>query len=140
MTQMCLTRRKLVVAAVGCLLLPMSAHAALIVEPAPVTLPQDISPERVRSAIRQAAQARHWGVLRDEPGRIDLAYPTGARASKHQLQVSVNYDARTCSVRYLDSYGLDAHMYQDEFRGHRKITKWMRNLRYDIERFVRFSH
>lgn len=108
-------------------------------------LPASCQSADIHGAVLQAAQARRWRVVRDEPGAVTLAYPTGKKAQAFEATVRVNYDDKTFRIEYLSSRGLDERQgcndgtqgyREDIVCAHRNINKWMANLDRDIQRFL----
>lgn len=99
----------------------------------------------VHNAVLQAAKLRHWRVVRDEPGVVTLAYPSGKKALSFEATFRVTYDDRNFRVEYLSSRGLNEKkgcvdgsngFREDIVCAHRNINNWMINLDRDIRRFL----
>lgn len=114
------------------------------------TMPQefvatDVNSGEIHNAVLQAAKLRHWRVVRDEPGAVTLAYPTGKKAAAFEATVRVTYDDKTFQVAYLSSRGLNEKkgcydgsngFREDIVCAHRNVNNWMINLDRDIRRFL----
>ena len=116
---------------VGCTIAPLQ-------EP-PSEYIYQASSDNLHKAIIEAAQARSWAIKKDLPGKVQLTYPTGAKRSKFEVTVDVEYKNGQYQVKYVSSYGLDEKTgcknNWEQRCIHRNVNRWMNNLSNDIRRF-----
>ena len=108
-------------------LLPGVAAASQLplVDPAPITVPANLSQADTVKAIKQGLDYRKWIVGLEQPG---LLRATVSASGGVQATVDVHYDAQKIQINYVSSQNLDE---KDE-NGQRTIASryinWSRNL------------
>jgi len=109
-------------------LLPGVAAASQLplVDPAPITVPANLSQADTVKAIKQGLDYRKWIVGLEQPG---LVRATVSASGGVQATVDVSYDAQKIQIKYVSSQNLDE---KDAADGQRTIASryinWSRNL------------
>ena len=90
----------------------------------------------VRAAIVAAAQAGRWRIASDQPGVMELAYPSNARAAKYEATFAVRYTDKSYKIEYVRSRGLDEKLNCEGATPclHRNASKWTTTLNRGIQR------
>ena len=93
--------------------------------------------EQMKSAIVQGSARHSWQIQASEPGKITLAY--SKQGGRHQLVVSVAYDAAGFQVQYVSSVGMDYKQTTAGEEIHPFYTKWVTTLSDDIVSSARIA-
>jgi hypothetical protein len=115
------------------LLIPLAfmlMGAAVLVDPAPISVPAGLSAKDVSKAIRSGIVSRGWVVAKDENGKIDAVL----NVRKHEVKVNIGYDAKQVKIAYVSSENLDYSEKNGERRIHKKYNQWIDNMVQDIQR------
>ncbi len=103
-------------------------RTALIVNPDPFYVSAE-STTKMRQIIGQALAGRGWMVTKDDPGDLESTLMTRG----HTAKIHVAYDAKTVTIRYLDSSNLK---YWKSPGGveyiHQNYNGWIRRLVHDM--------
>jgi hypothetical protein len=110
---------------------PVAAREVLV-DPAPIEVPEALALDDVATSIKAALVGRGWTVMKQQPGRIDAAL----YLRKHVANIGIAYDERQIAISYRSSENLDFK----ESRGRRLIHDnylgWIQNLVNDIRRHL----
>ena len=110
--------------------LSLTAHARSgpLVEPAPVVLAADGAvggEETVRQAILGGARDTGWLAQNNMPGMLTLSFN---KAGKHDISVTVRYDAQGYTLQYADSSNMNYAKLRDGAKIHPNYNVWVANL------------
>jgi len=108
----------------------MLMGAAVLVDPAPISVPAGLSTKDVSKAIRSGIVSRGWVVAKDENGKIDAVL----NIRTHEVKVNIGYDAKQIKISYVSSQNLDYSEKNGERRIHKKYNQWIDNMVQDIQR------
>ena len=112
--------------------LPMAVFArAHEVKDVDVAVTEQLSAKQVGEAVRRALEGRRWIVSNAGASSLDAAQMTRGLVAK----IRVSWDARTVSIKYLDSTGLDYKEEDGKRYIHGNYTKWISNLERDLPVF-----
>ena len=79
---------------------------------------------RVKAAILDAANIRHWEVAASEPGRLTLRYAPRT----HEVIIAVRYDDRGYRIEYVSSKEMDYETKKGVAYIHGNYNVWVQNL------------
>lgn len=83
----------------------------------------------MRTAIVDAAQARGWVVIGDEPGKLTLRYAPRT----HVAIIQVDYDDKGFKIGYVGSENLDYEVKRGKTYIHGNYNVWLQRLSLDIK-------
>jgi len=114
---------------VPALVLLMGSRQVPLTDPAPITVPANVSQDKVTQIIEQALSARNWRIVKHVPGEVDAVYDP----RDFSVTIAVHYDPQKIQINYVTSSNLK----YDERNGvryiHRNYESWIKNLVTDIQ-------
>lgn len=102
--------------------------SAVLVDPAPIAVPQGLSDQAVAKAVKLGVLKRGWMVTREEPGYMEATL----HLRVHMAKIGINYDQKAVTIRYLESQNLDYEVKKDVRYIHGNYLKWINNVARDI--------
>ena len=107
----------------------VQARQAVLVDPAPVSIPAGLTQEQVVKDIKRALMGRGWEVTGEAPGHIDATI----HLREHMAKIKVDYDTAKVQFAYVDSFNLDFKQKVDGPRYiHRNYLGWITFLTTDL--------
>jgi len=103
-------------------------RSAPLVEPAPITIPANVSEENAAKAIRSALAGRGWAISEESPGHIGGTLTV----RKHVLKIGISYTGGRIGIKYVTSSELGYEIIEGKPYIHPKFNNWMNNLILDI--------
>ncbi|MBS0214871.1 MAG: hypothetical protein JSR63_06370 [Proteobacteria bacterium] len=108
----------------------VAARHAPLVNPAPITVPANLSDKEISKEIRRALLQRGWEVDSETPGVIDSTL----HLREHVAKIKVTYGNGQVKLAYVDSTNLE---YKKDRNGteeiHPNYLNWMQFLSNDIK-------
>ena len=103
--------------------------------PDPIAVPDGKSLERVKADVHKALldkdwQVKHLGTGRMQAKRVDI----GKGDKVYVAVIDVKYDAKTVTITYKDSKGLNYSKEKNEIDS--KYTSWIRKLEKNIKKIL----
>jgi hypothetical protein len=111
------------------LLLLTAFRQVPLVNPDPIAVPANDTPEQVAKSIKAALLHRQWIVTADQPGEIDGTL----QQNEYSVRVTANYDAQKVRIRYVDSTNLKYEKKNGVEYIHKNYPEWIRDLVADIQ-------
>ena len=102
--------------------------AAVLVDPAPISVPSGLTEKAVEKSIVIGVAQRGWIVTKQEPGYMEATL----NIRTHMARVGIRYDLSAIQIKYLDSTNLDYEVDGNERHIHRNYAKWVNNIVHDI--------
>jgi len=127
-------RRLLLLAAL--LFLPLLAQAAApLVDPDPVAVPAGLDQAAVAKEIKRALIGRTWVVSDERPGEMDATL----NLRKHVARVTLAYDTRQVTLKYVSSENLDYKEKRGQRQIHKNYLSWVNNVLVDLSRNLQLA-
>jgi hypothetical protein len=107
-------------------LLPLSAFArsSAFTDPDPVPVPAKLSVADVEKAVKGALTGYRWTIKPAGSGKLEALYTSRDLMAK----ISVSYNSKEITIKYLDSSGLDYQAEGDKRSIHPTYQRWISNL------------
>lgn len=113
------------------LLLTMAFRQAVLIDPAPISVPAGMTEMQVGKAIKAALVGRGWAISGEHAGAIDSTL-TG---NDYVANIRVAYDTHQVKITYVGSTNLKYEVKRDGTRLiHTNYMNWMKFLTGDIGR------
>ena len=117
--------RKLLVASLVALLLPLSAHAAKeLVDPEPVPVTGKLSAADLEKIVKVSLIERGWQVKDAGSGKKEALLAK----RDYEVRIQVTYNPKEIAIKYLDSTGLDYKEEDGKRTIHKNYARWIENL------------
>lgn len=113
----------------------MGARSAPLVDPDPIAIPQGVSQQDVRKAVRNGLLGRGWLVNEEKDGSVTATL----NVRKHTAKVEVTYDKSQIRIKHLSSTNLNEEIEDGQKVIHRNYISWLNNLVLDISRNVQMA-
>jgi hypothetical protein len=111
-------------------LLLMAFRQSPLVDPPPITVAQNVSPDQVLKSIRIALLKRGWTETATKPGEVDATL----HLRDHVADIAITYDARAIQIKYVGSSNLKYEVGKNGSRLiHTNYLSWIDNLVLDIK-------
>ena len=112
----------------GCTIKPMLIH-----ETTAFPMQQAFEQKAVAGVVLDAARAKGWEVLKQEPGNVTLTYPStnNKRYQTIHAVVRVEYDDKSFRIVHVSDYGLEkepCNSAPEQLCIHRNYNRWIANL------------
>lgn len=107
---------------------PVTFASEVLVDPAPIAVPEGLTEKAVGKSIRTGIAGRGWVVSRSEAGFMEATL----NLRSHMAKVGITYDTKTIQIRYLESTNLDYAEKKGVRRIHGNYLKWINNMVRDI--------
>jgi hypothetical protein len=114
---------------VPALVLLMGSRQVPLMDPAPITVPANVSQDKVTQIIEQALSARNWRIVKHLPGEVDAVYDP----RDFSVTIAVHYDPQKIRINYVTSSKLKYEERNGVRYIHRNYESWTKNLVTDIQ-------
>lgn len=114
---------------------PVQARTAPLVDPNPVAIPANMTPDKVSADIKRALVGRGWEVTGEVPGRIESTL----HLREHVARIAVTYDDKQVRFAYVDSTNLDYKEKNGQRFIHPNYNGWMDYLVGDLSTNMQVS-
>lgn len=113
----------------------VQARKAPLTDPAPITIPAGLSPEKAVKDIKRALIGRGWAITSERPGEIE----TTLSLRVHVAKVRVTWDAREIRITYVSSVNLDYKERDGTRYIHSNYLGWVSNIAKDMSTNMQLS-
>lgn len=113
---------------VPALVLLMGSRQVPLTDPAPITVPANVSQDKVTQIIEQALSARNWRIVKHLPGEVDAVYDP----RDFSVTIAIHYDAQQVQINYVTSNNLRYEVKNGVKYIHKNYISWTKNLVTDI--------
>ena len=114
---------------VPALVLLMGWRQVPLTDPAPITVPANVSQDKVTQIIEQALSARNWRIVKHLPGEVDAVYDP----RDFSVTIAVRYDPQKIRINYVTSSKLKYEERNGVRYIHKNYESWTKNLVTDIQ-------
>ena len=121
--------RRLPIAQLPLLLLLMAFRQAPLVDPAPIPVPANITPDNVGKAIEISLIKRGWTASNKTPGAMDGTL----NLREHVATIHITWDAHGVAIKYVSSSNLKYEEEKGQRLIHKNYLSWIENLVMDIK-------
>lgn len=106
-------------------LLLMAFHQLPLVNPQPITVPQQATQQQVYTVITKVLARFGWVVAADKPGAIEATYAP----RDFTVRIGIAYDDKQVQIRYINSTNLKYEVKKDGITYiHKNYAAWIKNL------------
>ncbi len=113
----------------------VQARQALLTDPAPVSIPAGLSPEKAVKDIKRALIGRGWAITSERPGEIESTLSLRT----HVAKVRVTWDTREVRIAYVSSVDLDYKERNGKRYIHPNYLGWVSNIAKDMTTNMQLS-
>jgi hypothetical protein len=111
------------------------ARKALLVDPAPVSIPAGLSQEQAVKDIKRALIGRGWAITSERPGTIESTL----NLRTHVARILVTWDTQAVRIAYVSSEDLDYKVRGGKKYIHPNYLGWISNIAKDMNTNMQLS-
>ncbi len=113
----------------------VQARQAPLVDPAPVSIPADLSQEKAVKDIKRALIGRGWAITAERPGEIESTL----NLRTHTAKILVTWDTQAVRIAYVSSVDLDYKERKGKRFIHSNYLGWISNIAKDMATNMQLS-